>query len=206
MLSAPRFVTVLVLASVVGMGVSACGTNETAKPGASATATQKPGETSAPSAEPTTEPTPEPEPTSAPIAVDCNGLLSPDVMYAYNPNFSLETNFTPAADSEIEAIAELGGLACGWVNQTSGQVIQLGVASLDEKPLTELKNDFIMNSQPVPTFGDPRVVEGYFTMAGSTGQAEAFSGPFWVSANSELLSEPGDAEPIMTAALAALGQ
>jgi hypothetical protein len=208
MSSASRVVTALVLAGVIAGGVTACGTEEQSKPAGSASATPHPAETPAPTepTKPTTDATPAPRATSAPIEVDCSGLLSLQVMYDYNANFSLDESYVPDIATEVGQVAELGGLACAWENQTSGEVLEVGVASLEDGPLTNLKNNFVMNSQPVPTFGDPTVVEGYFTKDGEVGQAEAFAGPFWVSVNSTALSEPGDAEPIMSAALAALGQ
>ncbi|GAB3606915.1 hypothetical protein GCM10027413_23240 [Conyzicola nivalis] len=151
--------------------------------------------------------TPEPTATQAPISVGspvtigCNQLLSPEAIYAFNPNFGLSESFTPEPGSEAATIVEAKGLACGWVNQTSGEALTVAVANLPTDKLTDLKNNFVTTSNSVPTYD----VEGYFEYDGTRGSAEAFSGPYWVSAVSPAFFEPGDAQPIIAAALAGLG-
>jgi hypothetical protein len=93
------------------------------------------------------------------------------------------------------------GLACAWVNQTSGELIEVSVANLPAAHLTQLKNDLVTTSNSVPTYE----VEGYFKVNGSTGEAQAFSDPYWIVATSTAFFEPGDAQPIVAAAIAALG-
>ena len=181
--------------------VSGCAAEPGAGGSASPSATPKPSASTGPSPTPTRDPLP----ASDPIALDCTQLITPQAMYDYNPNFSLDTTFAARAGSEAALVDEMGGLTCGWVHQTSGDVIEVGVASLPEAPLTDLKNSFMMNSQPVPTYGDSLKIEGYFEMGDNGGQAQAFAGPYWISANSDAFQEPGDAAAIEEAALRALG-
>jgi hypothetical protein len=122
-------------------------------------------------------------------------------MYDYNSNFGPKPDYTPAAGSLAAEVARQRGLTCAWVNQTSGDVIEIAVANLPEAHLTDLKNTLVTTSYSVPTYG----VEGYFILNGSKGEAQAFSDPYWIVATSTAFFEPGDAEPLVKAAIAALG-
>jgi hypothetical protein len=198
--SASRVLLAVALAGLVATGVSACGTETAASPTKSAAAPTR-------SATRTPEPTAtaSPEPTGTPITIDCNTLITPEAMYAVNPNYGLSESFKPAKDSDAAEIVDEGGLACGWVNQTSGEVVQVAVASLTDAKLTELKNGFVTTSTSVPTYGKPPI-EGYFQVNGDMGEAQVFSGPYWVTASSTAFYEPGDAQPVIEAALSGLRQ
>jgi hypothetical protein len=198
---ASRAIVALALAALVAGGASGCATESTATPTKSATPT-------ATSATPTAEPTETaaPEPQSTPVGIDCNALIAPDAMYAINPNFGLSESFVPEKRSDAAEIVAADGLACNWVNQTSGESVVVAVANFtDDAKLTELKNGFVTSSKAVPTYGKPPV-EGYFQMNGAVGEAQVFSGPYWLSAVSTSFLEPGDALPVVQAALAGLGQ
>jgi hypothetical protein len=196
-----RAIVALALAALVAGGVSGCATDTVAAPTRSAT----PSATSTtPPAEPTETATPEPQ--STPVGIDCNALISSLAMYDINPNFGLSESFVPEKRSDAAEIVAADGLACSWVNQSSGESIVVAVANFtDDEKLTELKNHFVTSSRAVPTFGKPPV-EGYFQVNGSVGEAQVFSGPYWVSTVSSIFTEPGDALPVVQAALAGLGQ
>jgi hypothetical protein len=150
---------------------------------------------------PSATPTPDPvEPTGIPITVSCEELVSAQVMYDFNPNFGLEGEFTPDAGTFAATAVAQNGLACRWVNQTSGEVIDISVANLPDTALATLRNDLAASSTLVPTYG----VEGYFRVADGVGEAQAIDDPFWIVAVSTAFTEPGEAEPIMSAAFAAL--
>ena len=193
--TASRVLVSLALAAVLAGAVSACATETDATP----------AETSA---TPTASATPTPTPTASqapitvgsPVSIGCDQLVSPDAIYAFNPNFGLSESYKPAAGTEAATIVEAKGIACGWVNQTSGEVIEVAVANLPADKLTDLKNNFVTTSNSVPTYK----VEGYFEYNGTLGSAEAFNGPYWISAVSPAFFEPGDAQPIIAAALAGL--
>jgi hypothetical protein len=197
-----RAIVALALAALVAGGVSGCATDTVAAPTRSATP-------SATSTTPTAEPTETaaPEPQSTPVGIDCNELISLDAMYKdINPNFGLSESFVPEKGSDAAEIVAADGLACSWVNQSSGESVVVAVANFtDDEKLTELKNHFVTSSRAVPTFGKPPV-EGYFQVNGSVGEAQVFSGPYWVSTVSSIFYEPGDALPVVQAALAGLGQ
>jgi hypothetical protein len=197
--SASRALLALVVAATLAGGVSGCATETAASPTKSPSA-------SAPSATPTPEPTKTAEPPvdSTPITIDCNTLVTPQAMYEINPNLALSESFVPEKGSDAADKAAADGLVCGWVNQTSGETIEVSVASYGDDTLTGLKNGFVTSSTSVPTYGKPPV-EGYFQLDGDVGEAQVFSGPYWLTAVSTAFFEPGDASPVVQAALAGLG-
>jgi hypothetical protein len=143
-----------------------------------------------------------PENVGTPIGLSCNELVSPQAMYDYNPNFGLNDSYVPAAGGAAARILDFNGLACSWVNQTSGETIAVSVANLPAATLSKIKGDLTASSKPVTDFGG----SGYFTVASGAGAADALSGPFWVDASSTAFGEAADAQPIVAAALDGLGQ
>ena len=157
---------------------------------------------------PTTPPTPTPPattpahaPDGVPVTTTCDQLVSAQAMLDYNANFTLLDSYSPAAGSLAAEIVRQNGLACAWVNGSNGSLIEVAVANLPEPHLTTVANELVTTSNSVPTYG----VEGYFTAAGGVGTAQAISSPYWLVAVSPTFFEPGDAQPIVAAALAGLG-
>jgi hypothetical protein len=165
-----------------------------------------PSASPSPSASATSEPTPAPtetaapEETSPPFAIACDALLTLDQLYAFNPNVSADPGYTPSSAS-ITAVVDEGGTACGYVNQTSGEVIEVAVATPTASVLEAMAGAAAETSTPVPTYGTPPEVEGYFMQSGNTGRVQVFRGPYWIVMESALLFEPGDAEPLVSAVL-----
>ncbi|HEX7834679.1 MAG TPA: hypothetical protein VF479_04330 [Pseudolysinimonas sp.] len=166
------------------------------------------GDGTGPTSGPTTSPTPSSEPTpvptdqpvGVPITATCDELVSPETLYAYNPNFGLIDTFTPADGSSAASALTYRGVACSWQNQTSGDTIDVSVAQLDEDSLTALKNAAFEDSEMVPTYGE----EAYFPVDSGVGVAQVFQGPFWIVAESKVFFEPGDATEIIQSVIAAL--
>lgn len=157
-----------------------------------------PSATSAP--DPGTTSTPAPEP-GVPIGIDCDALVTAQAMYDFNPNFALQSDFAPTAGSPgAEAVAD-SGIACSWVNLTSGQTIEISAAQPGPSELEARRSEVAASSNSVPTY----IVEGFFILADGIGRADAFDGPYWVTMTSELFFEPGDVAPLMAAAVGALG-
>ncbi|MGX5696570.1 iron ABC transporter ATP-binding protein [Agromyces soli] len=168
-------------------------------PEPSGTASPAPG-TASPSASATAEPTAPAEP-SEPFAIDCAALITPEQIYAFNPNFGADPGFEPGADDVKQAVAD-GGTACGWVNQTSGDVIEVGVATPAPALLAERNNTAALGSSAVPTYGTPPAVTGYFSVSGGRGEAQVFTdGGVWIVVESNAFFEPGDAQQLVDAVL-----
>lgn len=156
-----------------------------------------------PGVDPTGEPAPTltAQPTGTPVTQSCDDLVSPDTIYAYNPNFGLLSDYEPRAGSAGESALKYSGVACRWQNQTSGENIDVSVAQLDDATLTALKNSAFEDSAMVPTYGE----EAYFTVTDGVGIAQVFQGEYWIIAESPTFFEPGDATEIVDSVIAALG-
>jgi hypothetical protein len=154
--------------------------------------------TPTPSIEPSETPS---APTSTPIDVPCESLVSLQTMYDFNPNFSLIGSWTPDAGTPAAEAVAAQGVACRWTNDTSGDTIDVSVASFDTATLEAKANSTNSSSTMVPTYGDD---EAYFTVTGGVGEAVVFHGAYWVVVRSVAFFEPGDAEPLVSSVLAAL--
>lgn len=162
------------------------------------TAAPAPGDTAAPTTEPTETAAP---PSSTPVDVACDVLVPAQTMYDFNPNFSLLASWSPASGTPAADALAADGVACRWQNDTSGEVIDVSVASFDTASLDELANDAYTNSTMVPTYGGD---EAYFSVVDGVGEAIVFQDSFWVVVRSSYFLEPGDAEPIVASVLATL--
>ncbi|KRE26120.1 hypothetical protein [Agromyces sp. Soil535] len=165
----------------------------------------EPTGSAAPTAAPT-EPTAAPEPTETaepptPFPIACDQLVTAEQLYAFNPNYGADPGYEPAADTVVALVDEDAGTACGYLNQTSGEVIEIGVATPTTAAGEARRNDAALSSKPVPTYGTPPDVEGYFVHVGGTGEAQVFRGPYWVVVDSTALFEPGDAQQLVAAVL-----
>jgi hypothetical protein len=123
-------------------------------------------------------------------------VLTPEALYEYNPNVALDADFVPAEGSMAARLTAAGGVACGWVNLTSGTYIVAAVAAPDATALASLESEVAAVSSPTDAFGIP----GYFAVANGTGEAVAFDdGAVFVVSGVEL-SEAADAVALVEAA------
>lgn len=192
----------LAIAGVALVSLLFAGCAPAESPGASASPSPTPAASETPSEAPTPQPTETPV-VSEPVDATCDAVLTPDDVYAFNPNISFVEGGAPAAGSKAAEIAAMNGLTCQWVNNSSNATIDVAVAKLAEDALTDLKNLAVTESTQVPTYGAPPV-EGYFTVVQNQGEAQVFSGPYWVTLRSVDFFEPGDAEQLAEAAIAHL--
>ena len=186
--------------------LTGCSTGDEPTPTDSAAATSGASADPSASAEPTPSSTPTPEATGSPIAQTCGDLLTLQDVYDFNPNYGTAAGYAPSADSLAETAASYNGLTCGWSNQTSGELIEVSVVAPNAVLMTTLKQQADADSQAVPTYGTPPTVDGFFTYAGSSGQAQVFTGTHWVTISSPAFyNEPGAVEKLMSAVLGHLG-
>lgn len=153
------------------------------------------GSTTAPGESAT--PTPTTEAAGTPVALGCDQILTADDVYAFNPNFGTAPDYKPTAGSAAETAVSYEGVACGWLNQTSGEIIEISVAQPNDALTTDLMNTAVTESNPVPTYGTPPAVDGFFTNAAGPGEAQVFAGKYWVVAHSVAFFEPGDAQQLI---------
>ncbi|RKR73787.1 hypothetical protein C8E83_0884 [Frondihabitans australicus] len=153
--------------------------------------------------------TPTPTPTgaagSAPLdatalSIPCDTLAPASVLTIYS-GMTADAKPKPPAESDAAVIAADDGTVCTWTS-SSGDTMTLAVGQYSDASLTRLKNALVTSSQQVPTYAG----EGYFSLDGKTGTAEAFTGSYWVVAISDTAAfgEPGGAEPIVDSALGVL--
>lgn len=189
-----RRITLLAVAVAAGIAASAAlsGCTPAAKPAGSPTASA----TAAPTASATPVATPTPTDPPTPVTLTCDQVVTADQLYAFNPNYGVDPGYAPKAGSLEKKIADWKGVACAWKNQTSGDVVQIAVAKPPASQLEGLKNQAITDAKPVPTYGTPPTVEGYFK-AGDAGQVQIFRGGYWIVAESVAFFEPGDAAQLM---------
>lgn len=165
------------------------------QPAPSGTASPAPAAT--PSASASASPTPSPtatEATSRPLDIACDALITLQAMYDYNPNFSLLGDLDADAGTlAADALAQQG-VACRWVNDTSGETIDIAAADLTGPALADRR---AAAGEVTSAFG----VEGYFR----AGEAQAISGSSWITVVSNAFLEPADAAPLVQAAVDALG-
>ncbi|MBG6239653.1 hypothetical protein IWX78_002640 [Mycetocola sp. CAN_C7] len=171
-------------------------------PASSGSPSPSPSASSEPSPTSTTEPS-DGTIVSEPVDLACEELVTLDDMYAFNPNISFVEDGQPAADTKAGQIAGMNGLTCQWANNSSNETIDIAVAKLPDDQLTALKNLAVTESTQVPTYGAPPV-EGYFTVIKNQGEAQVFTGAYWVALRSVAFFEPGDAEQLAEAAIAHL--
>jgi hypothetical protein len=191
--STTRILTVFALAGTLLATATACAPET---PTAESTPTAS---SSAP--EPTPSTTAANENPGTPINLSCSELVSPQAMYDFNPNFGINPTLTPAPGSQGAITADYNGLTCIWVNESSGETITVAAADLPADLITGIANDLLATSNSVPTYD----AEGYFQLVGNVGEAEVVSGSYWVTATSTAFFEPGDAAPVIAAALSGLG-
>jgi hypothetical protein len=189
-----RAVVPLAMSALALVALSACVPTSSPTPSDTASAPASGG----PSASPT--PSATASAVSTPITIDCNTLITPDDMYAFNSNFGLINSWTPKAGSPAATAKSEQGIACRWQNQTSSDTIDVSVAHLDAASIESLKNAAVEKSTMVPTYGD----EAYFSVTGGVGTAIVFQDDYWLVASSAEFAEPGDPADLITAALGAL--
>ena len=184
--------SVLIAASVLLAGCT------TPAPAPSGSPTSSASSTPTPSAEPTE---PAATPSSTPVDVPCTSLVSLQTMYDYNPNFSLLSSWSPDAGTPAAEAAAAKGTVCRWQNGTSGDPIDISVASFDTGTLEAQADATKAASTAVSVYGGD---EAYFTSTGGVGEAVVFHGAYWVVVRSVAFFEAGDAAPIVASVLAAL--
>ncbi len=192
--------------SVLALVALAGCTPDAETPGANPTGSASPGASAEPTPDESATPTPTPTPTASatPVDLECDQLLTPDEIYAFNPNFGTTDDYKPTDGSAAERAVSHKGVACGWLNQTSGEVIEVSVVQPNAVLMTQLKDAAIAQSKPVPTYGTPPAIDGFFTTADGTGEAQIFTPTYWVALSSSAFVEPGDPEALVAAVVSHL--
>lgn len=174
------------IAIVVTTSLTAC-VSESADTGDSvpiATPTQS--ESPRPATEDSSAPAPDTRVVGVPIGLGCAQILSPDALYAFNPSVGTNPDFEPTALAR-QAL-EYEGVACGWINQTSGVTLAVAVARFDPESLA------IVRERAADRDGSQRVdgSDAFIRVEDGIGVIEAFIDGDWVIIESEGFTTPGD--------------
>lgn len=144
--------------------------------------------------------TPEPSDDGTPIALGCDQLVAPNAIYAFNPNFTLLEEWTPAAGSLGARAVNASGVACRWVSESGGVALDVSAARPGTAALAALEAE-VDGGDHAP-YGE----DSWFSLEASEhGRLVIFAGDTWIAISSAYLGEAGDADPIADAALTALG-
>jgi hypothetical protein len=189
--------TVLLLIAAASIGaLTGCGA-EIPKP--ASTSTQQPSEAATPTEPAVEEPA---QTTGAPVTIKCSELISAETMYEFNPNFGLQSDFTPDSGSTAATMQADQGIACSWVNQTSGETIVISAANPGPADLTARAETLATTSKPAPELGP----SAWFTRAAGVGMTEVITETHWLAASSTYFYEAMEVAPLLDAAKAALGE
>jgi hypothetical protein len=149
---------------------------------------------------PTTPPPTQVAADATPVSIKCHTLVPTAVATALDAGLTTVKGWTPPAGSPSARLSDLNGTTCDWTS-TAGDLLEVSVAKPSAADATALKNDLVLRSQSVPTFGG----EAYFQIVDHIGQADVFRGRTWLFVRSNRFFEPGDASSVVAAALKALG-
>lgn len=188
----PIAAALIALAAVTG-----CTSNPVAD---RATAATSHAATATPAPTPTTPPPTQVAADATPVSIPCAKLVPATVASGLDPSFAPVESWTPPTGSPSARLAALNGTTCDWMTP-AGDLLEVSVAKPSQKDATALKDDLVLRSQSVPTYGG----EAYFQVVNHVGQADVFRGRTWLFVRSNKFFEPGDAATIVAAALDALG-
>jgi hypothetical protein len=147
--------------------------------------------TQAPSSTPTPTSTPTATPTNTPFAENCIILITPDQLYAYNPNYVVDPNYAPKPDTVASAVKAQSGQTCGWIDESSGDILEVAVAEPTTSALAAAKASAATGA-PISAYGE----QGYFGVKAGIGSAQFFMGRLWLTVSSPEFATPDDANSI----------
>ncbi len=131
---------------------------------------------------------------STPITQTCVELVPLQTMYDFDPNFGLQDPFTPAAGSLGASAVDADGVACGWLQQTNGELLEIDVSAPPSADLTEAKSGA----------GETSDGQTYFAVEGAAGVVQVFEGPYRIVLTSSYFSSAADAATLIDSVTAAL--
>jgi hypothetical protein len=121
------------------------------------------------------------------------------VVYDFNPNFGLDSTFSPKSGTAASTAVADQGTACSWLNQTSRDTFAIAVARPAAAEFASLKAKAATGT-PASGLGDA----AYFSTSGGVGRVDVFTGAYWLVASSVYFGSAADTKNLVTAALGAL--
>jgi hypothetical protein len=182
-----------VTVAVVALTLSACAPDRGPLGGPT------PGQSPSSSTEPEATPTPTAGEAGSPFSIPCDQLLTDAEVFDFNNNVAFDPEYVPKAGSLAAEAVTLGGTACGWLNLSGGDYIEIAVATPDSATLANL-TEAASAGTPINGLGD----SGYFTANGDYGQLQAFAGQYWVVAQSLYFGDAIEADTLVVQAISQL--
>jgi hypothetical protein len=147
-------------------------------------------------------PSPTPTPTPTPVTLQQGEVWTAQQVYDFNPNFSAQPDYKLQSGSPAAPLVKLKGESFGWVNQTSNDTIEIGVAHPSAENFDQFSGQVASSSQQVPIDGAPAGTVSYFTVADGVGTLQVFTNNgYWIVIDSKIFLEPGDSYQIATAVM-----
>jgi hypothetical protein len=159
--------------------------------------------TAAPAPEPTTPASNAPtEVAGVKLTLTCDDVLSPDALYNLKggANWANDDSFTPSSGTTAAQIVALGGIACGYTNQTSGETFSIAVAQVTPEtvPVLHSKLEMLFGAgTAVKDFSPTSEIQGYFRTVSGTGQAQIATSAYWASITSDTFEVPADVSELV---------
>lgn len=147
------------------------------------------------------DPAPSPLPPDVealPLERDCEQILSAQEVYEYNPNVATDPAYS--ASALAQQVVSYDGVACGWINQTSGVPLSIAVARFSEPGQQAAREAAAAKAGASLLSGE----DGYFRVTSSGGVVEAFVGQHWVVIESPAFSVEGDVAALLDTLRASL--
>ncbi len=135
--------------------------------------------------------TPSATPARPKFTENCTTLLTAAQVYAYNPNYVVDSAYAPKPGSVPASIAAHGGQTCGWINETSGAEVEVAITTLPADQWAKAKAA-ASGGTPISSGGKT----GYFAVTHGIGSAQLFFGAFWLDVSAADFATAADAETL----------
>lgn len=139
---------------------------------------------------------------ATPFSMPCDAVAPQQALENFNPKYAPQSTPASPTNNLEKLVVAWKGTLCVWKNTATEGTLRIAIAKPPTAEVTSLKDAAITVARPVPTYGNPPL-EGYFT-PGEPGQAQIFTGPFWIVAQSSDFAEPGDAQTLLVSLVAEL--
>jgi len=153
-------------------------------------------------------PSPTPTPTPTPVTLQQGQVWTAQQVYDFNPNFSADPNYAVQSGSVAASIVKLKGVSFGWVNETSGDKIEIAVAHPAASTQSQQSGQLAADQSAcgdeqtaaahycqVIVDGAPAGTVSYFNASVGTLQIFTTTG-YWVAVDSKIFLGPGDSYQI----------
>ena len=186
----------------ISIGITACAPENTKAPAESVSTDGRAPVTPNAVSETTSVPSSEPLHGVTP-GVKCQDLISRQALYEFNPNFSLVTGQSPVQPAVSSPYEKLGGITCNYMNQTSGEVIQISLAKITESAVDIPSSSFAKGGSPVSSLSTGET-KSFFSQSNGNYVFRVVRGSYILVTTSTLLSTPEDNYKFISPALTKL--